>query len=74
MIIVISSQSRWELDTKKMWPTLTRGSGDEAWGFSLTAGAAGDMGQHAANWRGIAAHKGDTGTWLKVSQLISSEF
>ena len=71
-MIVIFSKSRWELDCKRLWPTLTRASADEAWGFSMTAGAAGDMGQQAAHWRGIVAHRGDTGTWLKVSQLIRS--
>ena len=57
----------WDLDCKRQWPTLTRASPDEAWGFSLTAGAAGDMGQQAAHWRGIVAHRGDVGTWLKVT-------
>ena len=68
----IFSKCRWELDCKRLWSTLTGASADEAWGFSLTAGAAGDMGQQAAHWRGIVAHRGDTGTWLKVGQLISS--
>jgi hypothetical protein len=56
------------MDCKRLWPTLTRQSFDDAWGFSGIAGV-GDMGHHSALWRGIVAHRGDKGTWIKVTLL-----
>ncbi len=43
----------WEKDTKRLFPTLARQSEEEAWGFSLSAGA--DLGGDSAHWSGVAA-------------------
>lgn len=58
----------WDRGTKRLWPTLTRQTLDEAWGFSLISGC--DIGEGTAHWSGIVAHRHDKGRWLKVSSFI----
>lgn len=55
----------WDRATKKTWPTLTRMSLEEAWGFSLMVGN--DLGEVNATYSGVVARKrGDFGLWCKV--------
>ena len=55
----------WERDTKKMYPTLTRSSPEEAWGFSVMVG--GDIGENTAHWSGVVAYRHDRGIYCRVS-------
>ena len=56
--------SGWERGTKRLWPTITRQSLDEAWGFSLVVGS--DVGEATAQWSGVVSHRNDKGIWIKV--------
>ncbi|TRY70259.1 hypothetical protein TCAL_16392 [Tigriopus californicus] len=58
----------WDRGTKRLWPTLTRQTLDEAWGFSLISGC--DIGEGTAHWSGIVAHRNDKGRWLKDVERI----
>ena len=57
----------WEREPKKLWPTLTRGSVEEAWGFSIIGGI--DYMEAAGRFSGIVTKRGETGLWLKVNTL-----
>ncbi|XP_059091951.1 uncharacterized protein LOC131887378 [Tigriopus californicus] len=59
----------WDRGTKRLWPTLTRQTLDEAWGFSLISGC--DIGEGTAHWSGIVAHRNDKGRWLKINSVKS---
>ena len=56
----------WDLEAKKLFPTLNRKSLEEGWGFSLIGGV--DYLQAAGQFSGIVTRKGETGLWLKVSK------
>ncbi len=58
----------WDRATKRLWPTLSRQSSDEAWGFSLALGS--DIGDNSAHWSGVVASRHDRGIWAKVWRIL----
>merc|ERR1712001_310339 len=57
----------WDLEAKKLFPTLNRKSLEEGWGFSLIGGV--DYLEAAGQFSGIVTRKGETGLWLKVKTV-----
>lgn len=60
----------WERAPKRLWPTLTRKSDSEAWGFSVICGQ--DILESAGRWSGINTRRNERGLWMKVCDICIS--
>ena len=60
----------WDLEAKKLFPTLNRKSLEEGWGFSLIGGV--DYLEAAGQFSGIVTRKGESGLWLKVRKSTNA--
>ena len=57
----------WDMEARKLWPTLQRTSLEAAWGFSLVGGL--DYLEAAGRTSGIVTRRGEVGLWLKVHHI-----